>query len=557
MKQTHKSTSRGFTLLEVLLVIAAIGILAAIVLVAINPNKQIEAARSAKRRADINTIQKAIQQYSIDNNGQYPTGIETGAKAICRGGAPVGCIDLSSILAPTYLASIPEPDSNYYYVRRSNNSIEVSHPRDDIWNIGGTPSLDLNFASNKSLIDNVTGNNLVTFTRTSGGTYVGEDGLIKTAGVNEPRFDHNPTTRESLGLLVEEARTNLLLRSEEFDNASWSKLAASATANTATAPDNTVTAGSLIESATTDIHVAYQDIAGSASAQYTQSIFAKANTRSYVQLSIGDGGPNNVSAVFNLSAGTIVSTAIGGTGSGVSASIKSYPNGWHRISVTGVPAAAGNNVRQHIYILSPTLQGSYAGDGVSGIYLWGAQLEAGAFPTSYIPTTSSAATRAADIASITGTNFSSWYNQTEGTLFAEWFGGPVDVNKYPSFFAARNSSANNSQNTVEIFQGPSLSSVRPNGLVRVNNVNQIVRDAGDLVAFNARVKAALGVRVNDFAFTVNGSLIGGTQTSGTLPTVDTANIGFNTTSDFINGTISRITYFPQRLSNANLQRITQ
>ena len=85
MRQNRQN--KGFTLLEILLVIAAIGILAAIVLVAINPNKQIEAARNAKRKSDINTIIKAIQQYSIDNNGQNPTGIETGAKAICNTGS--------------------------------------------------------------------------------------------------------------------------------------------------------------------------------------------------------------------------------------------------------------------------------------------------------------------------------------------------------------------------------------------------------------------------------------------------------------------------------------
>lgn len=197
--------------------IAAIGILAAIVLVAINPNRQIEAARQAKRRSDINTITKAIQQYSIDNNGQYPAGIETGAKPICQtGNTPTGCIDLSSTLVPTYLASIPEADSNRYYVRRntSGTSIEVTHPRDDIWNIGGVPSLDLNFTKNKSLIDSVSGNNLINFTRNSPATYVGEDGLIKTAAVNEPRFDHDPVTGESLGLLVEEQRTNLFTNSD-------------------------------------------------------------------------------------------------------------------------------------------------------------------------------------------------------------------------------------------------------------------------------------------------------------------------------------------------------
>ncbi len=216
--------NKGFTLLEILLVIAAIGILAAVVLIAINPNKQIEAAREAKRKSDQNAIAKAIQQYSIDNNGQYPAGIDIGAKVICNTkaeqvGSTTICTNKTDLrlLVPNYIASIPEPDSNNYYVRRSNNSIEVSHPRDNIWNIGGTPSLDLNFARDKSLIDSVSGNNSITFTRNSIGTYVGSDGLIKTAGINEPRFDHNPVTGESLGLLVEEERSNFALISQRHD----------------------------------------------------------------------------------------------------------------------------------------------------------------------------------------------------------------------------------------------------------------------------------------------------------------------------------------------------
>ena len=87
----------------------------------------------------------------------------------------------------------------------------------------GVPSLDLPFADRKSLVDRISGNNLITFTRSTTGTYVGSDGLIKTASVNEARFDHNPATGEILGLLVEEARTNVLQYSQDFTNAYWTK----------------------------------------------------------------------------------------------------------------------------------------------------------------------------------------------------------------------------------------------------------------------------------------------------------------------------------------------
>ena len=191
------------------------------------------------------------------------------------------------------------------------------------------------------------------------------------------------------------------------------------------------------------------------------------------------------------------------------------------------------------------------------IFPWGAQLEAGAGPpTSYIPTTTAAVTRNADVPTITGTAFSGWYNQTEGTLFAEWFGGPVATNKFPSIAAARQASANNSQNTIEIFQGPSLTNVSANGLVRVSNVDQMSRDSGDLTLVGTKVKAALGVRTNDFVFMANGLQVGAVDTLGTLPTVDTFNIGFNSASEQLNGRISRITYWPQALPS-QLRTLTQ
>ena len=115
--------------------------------------------------------------------------------------------------------------------------------RNDLWRRArAVPSLDLRFADTKSLADAVTGQSLVTFTRASTGTYVGSDGLIKTAAVNEARFDHNPSTGESLGLLVEEARTNLLTYSEQFDNAAWVKSNSTVTANAGAAPNGTATA---------------------------------------------------------------------------------------------------------------------------------------------------------------------------------------------------------------------------------------------------------------------------------------------------------------------------
>lgn len=140
MNKIHKGTRKGFTLLEILLVIAAIGILAAIVLVAINPNRQIALVRDTARATDVNTIRKAIEQHNIDNGGQYPTSIPRGSyKDICSTGNKTatdtldptslcdGKLDLR-VLVPTYIASIPKDPTGGTYkvgINSSNNTISV------------------------------------------------------------------------------------------------------------------------------------------------------------------------------------------------------------------------------------------------------------------------------------------------------------------------------------------------------------------------------------------------------------------------------------------------
>ena len=279
---------------------------------------------------------------------------------------------------------------------------------------GAAPTLDLNFAENRTLLDSVTGQNLVTFTRASAGTYVGSDGLIKTAPENVPRFDHNPVTGESLGLLVEEQRANLLLRSEEFGT-TWIPSNASVASNSTAAPDGTISADKLTEDSSASTVHRIQQTVNFAAATVTYSVYLKAASRNFALL-VGFNGTNNryIDCKFNLVNGT-VDTIVNG-----SAAITPAGNGWYRCSVTAATTVTANNI---LYVYAASVAGgganyeSYTGDGTSGIYIWGAQLEAGTFPTSYIPTTDSAATRSADVASITGSAFSSWYRQDEGTFF--------------------------------------------------------------------------------------------------------------------------------------------
>ncbi|MEY3470673.1 MAG: hypothetical protein RLZZ223_23 [Candidatus Parcubacteria bacterium] len=128
MIRLNKRRGGGFTLLELLLTIAAVGILASIVLVSINPNRQLAQARDNVRQQNINAISKTLEQYLIDN-GKYPEEIPSGTyEAICGGNNTVDCINLNSKLAPTYLAEIPKDSTGENYlvgIHPTNNRISV------------------------------------------------------------------------------------------------------------------------------------------------------------------------------------------------------------------------------------------------------------------------------------------------------------------------------------------------------------------------------------------------------------------------------------------------
>ena len=180
------------------------------------------------------------------------------------------------------------------------------------------PTLDLNFAGARALDPRVT------FTRSSVATRVGPDGLLQTVAPNVARFDHSPTTRESLGLLVEEQRTNLLLQSEDFST-SWPVNNATVSTNNAIAPNGNLIADSLIETSATALHYTQQIVNPVTSgASYLLSVYAKANTRSSIELL----DPYAlVGRTFNLSNGT---TSASQTGAGAPSSFAIQPvgDGW-------------------------------------------------------------------------------------------------------------------------------------------------------------------------------------------------------------------------------------
>jgi len=399
----------------------------------------------------------------------------------------------------------------------------------------GVPSLDLTFADRKSLVDRISGNNLVTFTRSTTATYVGSDGLIKTAAINEPRFDHNPLTRESLGLLIEEARTNLLTYSQDLTT--WNPINLSVSNNVSTAPDGTTTADKIIPSTSDVIHIIYSaNTISSITGTYTVSIFAKADGYNFLILALdgaSDGGLFPGVAGFSLIDGTYQITD--GT---VSASSQNLGNGWYRLSVTGT---SSSTVTASPYVCPATGKAFgnayFAGNGTSGVLVWGAQVEAGTFPTSYIPTTASTVTRAADVASITGSNFSSWYNQSEGSWFVNHNGGnpfaiTVGTDADNRYYLSENSTAGSGY------------------FMKTLGVNQFSFFTGIFT------KGAISYGINYANIATSGTLQTAV-TSVSPPVSNSLKIGMGINNDFQGtGTIARLTYYPTRLPDTTLQGLT-
>ena len=189
---------------------------------------------------------------------------------------------------------------------------------------------------------------------------------------------------------LEGSRTNLLTYSEQFDNAAWVKFDATVTANALAAPDGTTTMDKLVEAATTGAHHVRREPTLADSTDYTASIHARAGERSQVFIwTVSKNGSSNTS-VFDLSLGTVVALASGHT-----ARIEALPEGGYRCSVMW-NSSTGATTPTVSFGIASGASSTYAGNGTSGIYIWGAQVEAGPNPSSYIATTSATVTRSGD-----------------------------------------------------------------------------------------------------------------------------------------------------------------
>jgi hypothetical protein len=415
------------------------------------------------------------------------------------------------------------------------------------------PSLSLNFASSRTLDPRIT------FTRTSSATCVGPNGLLRVVPANAPRFDHNPLTGESLGLLMEEQRTNLLARSEDYSDIIWLKSGSSISADVTEAPNGAITADKLVEDSSAAnfhrvINVSLFGIDFSSGLVFT--IFVRAGERTRFRLYIynNDNTSNFVQGDFNLASLTTTAST-GGSASSAASSITAFRNGWYRCQLSGTPDPGVTSGVPNIQLRMLNAVGSeaYTGDGTSGLFLWGAQLEAGAFPTSYIPTTAAAVTRTFDVASISGSNFSSWYRQDEGSIFAEVsYSGQLIGSAAGTNDIAFSDGTGQNFYDIRVVRAPTNPQA---DIVAVSGgIGQL--DTGGLqpVLPNVMYKRAFSYATNNAVIYINGLIDTGVFTSYIPASINRLVFG---NSSFRMFHIKRLVYYSKRLPNAQLINLTK
>ncbi len=392
-----------------------------------------------------------------------------------------------------------------------------------------TPKLNLDLTSG-------TLSPLVTFARPSAATRFNSSGILETVANDSPRFDYDPVTLAVRGLLIEEQRTNLFLRSQEFNDAAWTKDGASITANAINAPDGTLTGDKMIGNNGSTGSGVIRITTVTSSSTYTLTVFVQSDgIANWVQLiNTSATGTSVARAWFNLSTGIV-----GTRNAGYSASsITSVGNGWYRVSATFT--ASGTSSQSIITNASDDNVNGYAGDGFSGIYIWGAQLEAGASATSYIPTTTAAVTRNADVATITSTAFSGIWRSGPGSLLVRAL--PSTVSGTRPLVQVDDATADN----IIALRG---NATNPELYIRAGGSDQATIDAGTISAAAYRLAGAW--QAGSAAASLNSGLaINGAPAS--IPAVTQMRLGSDGTN-YLNGHLQAVQYWPVRLSNASLQ----
>lgn len=440
----------------------------------------------------------------------------------------------ASGLSHGYGASLSEGDAG---LTSGVNSLSYFDVEDGIHhNFGGNVHY-VKVAGSPATITSFT--SLYTFTGGNQSMYMGPDGLLVQSATNTPRIEYD-ANGNCLGLLMEAARTNLCLQSANFST-TWSRSAVNAfgagsVVNATTSPSGSTDADFIQEDSTAGAnHYMVQTFSKAASATtYSVTIFAKYNGRHIVVLFRDSATSANRAEIgVNLQTGGVGRAATAsGTFTAASGSVTSLVNGWRKITLT-FTTSTETTVLLRLLLDDGTFTAGgtvYNGDGTSGVYLWGAQLETGAFPSSYIPTTTGSVARTADSASRT---YGSEFSTSSGTSVVQ---GDFLATLTPAsqIVFARDTNSRflynaTSSATATIFDGTNATS----------SVNTLTP--------NVKFKCASGFDVSGTYISLNGETVVTGAFDGTWGAGTTVSIGLGGT---YNGHVYSLHYFPEKKPNS-------
>jgi hypothetical protein len=396
----------------------------------------------------------------------------------------------------------------------------------------------LDFINNRALyagidVGNVTQATGYSFTRASDGYYTNSDGTLTLFGSGALR-------RGDRGVLIEGSRTNLCLQSQTLET-TWSVNQTVVTSNDAAAPDGTTTADKLAEDTSTNVHSLAQSIAVTNATSYVGSYFVKNIDRRYVQILFGSGGHgSNAYANFDLQAGTVGTVGSAVTSSGITA----LTNGWYRIWIAAPATATTTGSTQLALIQSSTAARAESFLGTSkAVHIWGAQLEAASFPSSYIPTVAASATRAADVLSYTaGVSYGL-------SLWAE-FERAVDTGATETFLQIDNGGNSNAAlicvsaaDVAQVFQVTSSVAVAQPSVAGALAINTAYKVAGRYGLDSVQI--------------ARGGTLGTEDTSASEPPSPTVlRVGSASSFQVSFGYIRRAAVFNSALTDAQLQTVS-
>ena len=363
-----------------------------------------------------------------------------------------------------------------------------------------------------------------------------------TDRLNVPRLTYQNGGGGCPSLLLEKQSTNLCTYSEQLDNSAWTKNNTSITANSVTSPDGTQNADTITSTAASPNTLSPL---ASFAATTNVSIFVKYVSQQWVQLM--SGGAFNAYANFDIQNGVI-----GTVGSNASnAQIENFGNGWYRISVNLLGFTGNTNLYFGFVANGTAGWNTFDPNFNKSLYAWGCQIEVGAYPTSYIPTTSSSATRVADACFKTG--ISSLIGQSQGVLFVDLvITGTTGNNRF---------SISDGSNTNWIFIGtPEDGGTRASRFyIKTNGSVAVDVGTSSYFTIGQRYKLALAYKSGDWAVYANGSLLySGTDSIGSVSSALSQFNFFNASGGTADTgeQINQAILFPTRLSNSELASLT-